>query len=76
MTDVIKRDKIVKKLITDFSLVSVEDIYNLMEELEYTRQRAMRPDMENIKPIATINELPALSEIDAILKDMNKKELN
>jgi len=76
LSDLGKRDKIVKKLITQFSLVNVEDIYNSIEEIEFMRQRAMRPDMENIKPIPTINELPAGSEIDAILKDMSKKELN
>ena len=71
-----KREKIVKRLLTDFSLVSVVDVFNLIEELEYMRQRALRPDMENLKPIPTINQLPAIEEIDAILRDMNKKELN
>lgn len=76
LSDLGKRDKIVKKLIVNFSLVTLEDVFQAIEELEYTRQRALRPDMENVKPLATINEIPAMVEIDALLKDMNKKELN
>lgn len=75
LADANKREKIVKKLLVEHSLVSIKDIFNLIEELEFTRQRTLRPDMENIEPIATINQLPALEEIDAILNDASKKEV-
>lgn len=76
LSDLGKREIIIKKLIVDYSLVTIEDVFNLIEELEFMRQRALRPDMENLDPIPTINEMPAMAEIDAILRDMNKKELN
>lgn len=74
LTDVTKREKIVKKLLANYALINIEDVFNLIEELEFMRQRTLRPDMENVEPIATMNQLPALEEIDAILNDVAKKE--
>ena len=75
LSDEKKRKKVVKRLLTSSTLVSVKDVMNAIEEIEYMRQRSLRPDMESINPIATKNELPALDEIDAILKESESAEL-
>jgi len=76
MKDSIKRNIYVVQLMDLFTDLSMEDIYNVVEELVFMRKRSLRTDMENVEPIPTINELPLASEIDKTLRDWNKKELN
>ena len=76
LKDVTKREMIINKILERFTLVNVQDVYNIIEELEFMRQRSLREDMETLVPIPTINSMPEAAEIDSILRDMNKKELN
>lgn len=76
LTDTTKRDQIIEKLIAQFAGITLEDVVDTLEELYFMRKRTLREDMQYTSPIATANDIPSFAEMDSILKDMSKKELN
>jgi len=64
-----KRDKIIRKILSDYSNINLKDIYNAIEEIEGLRRRSIRPEMETLDPIASMNEIPELVEVNVLLED-------
>lgn len=68
LEDTEKRDKIIQTIIKQFKGVEVQDLVFLAEELKMMRERALRPDMETVKPIPSINQIPDFVDIEKILR--------
>lgn len=63
LKDVELRKRLIDAILENYSLVTADDLYRLAEELQYTRERALRAEIRATNPISTRNELPDLDKL-------------
>lgn len=69
LTDEAKREKIIRRVISHYASVSLEDMFRYVEEIDGMRTRSLRPEMETLTPISSLNALPEMMEIDQLLSE-------